>query len=184
MSHQPMEPVSRPVVVPVTRLPPQVERASVVDILDHFSLLMDRLFAIPGTRWRFGLNSILLLVPVLGDIIPTLVSAAILAIGLSHHRVPRIVAARMVLNAVLDAALGWIPVVGDLFDLWFKADTRNVRLLREYVGRDAAETPASTWRHWLVVLGAVAGLLLVLALVVLGAVYLLQLLIHAVSQPS
>lgn len=183
MPHNPIQPVERPTVVPVTRLPSPVERPTVVDILDRVSLLMDRLFEIPGTRWRFGLNSILLLVPVLGDILPTLISAAILAVGLSHQRVPRIVAARMVLNAVLDASLGWIPVFGDFFDMWFKADTRNVRLLQQYAGQHTGE-PRSTWRHWLVVVGAVAGLLLVLGLVVLGAVYLLQLLIRAATHPS
>jgi hypothetical protein len=50
--------------------------------------------------------------------------------------VPRIVAARMMLNALLDISLGWIPLVGDVFDLYFKADTRNVRLLQQYARRE------------------------------------------------
>src|SRR5258708_5154432 len=67
-------------------------------LLDRLSFVMDRLFAIPGTRLRLGLNTILLLVPGLGDIIPSLAGVLILIVGLNHYRVPRIVAARMMLN--------------------------------------------------------------------------------------
>jgi hypothetical protein len=183
MSENPLQPVDRAKVLWIRRLPHQSQGTTVLDLLDGLSLLMDRLFQIPGTRVRFGLNSIFLLLPVLGDVIPTLVSALILAIGLSHHRVPRIVAARMVFNTLLDAALGWIPIFGDLFDLWFKADTRNVRLLMEYASADARRSP-STWRHWLILLGALAGLLLILTLVVLGTIYLVHLLLQAIPSAS
>jgi hypothetical protein len=173
MSEQSLQPVDRATVLSVTRLPRRLETPTVLDLLDFVSLVMDRLFQVPGTRARFGLNSIFLLLPILGDIIPTLVSAAILTVGLRHYRVPRIVAARMVLNAALDAALGWVPLLGDLFNLWFKVDTRNVRLLMQYAGQDAGP-PASTWRHWLFVVGAGTVLLLILTLVVLGGVFLVR----------
>ncbi len=140
-----------------------------VEFLDLVSFLMDRAFVIPGTDVRFGLNAFFLLLPVLGDVIPGLISLGILAIGLHSYRVPRIVAARMVLNSLLDISIGWIPVVGDLFDVWFKADTRNVRLLQEYVGT-GAEPPRSTWRHWLFVIGVIAVIVLVLVLLVLGVI--------------
>jgi hypothetical protein len=140
-----------------------------VELLDFVSFLMDRAFVVPGTDVRFGLNAIFLALPILGDIIPGLVSLGILAIGLHSYRVPRIVAARMVLNSLLDISIGWIPVVGDLFDLWFKADTRNVRLLQQYIGT-GAEAPPATWRHWLFVLGVIAAVVLVLVLLVLGAI--------------
>jgi len=120
--------------------------------LDKLSFVMDRLYQVPGTRLRLGLNTILLLVPVLGDILPSLLSVLILMVGLNHYRVPRIVAARMVLNTCLDAALGWIPILGDLFDLFFKADTRNVRLLQEYAGQGEGR-PRATWQHWVFVIG-------------------------------
>ncbi len=183
MSENPIQPVERATVLSFTRLPRRPQGPTVLEMLDGLSLLMDRLFQIPGTRMRFGLNSILMLIPILGDIIPTLVSAGILAVGLYHHRVPRIVAARMVLNSLLDASLGWIPVLGDLFDLWFKADTRNVRLLMAYAGQDV-EQPPSTWRHWLIVLGALAGLLLILTLIVLGSIYFIRLLVGAWTPAS
>jgi hypothetical protein len=182
MSDNPLQPVERPTVLWVKPVPRRPE-GTVLDLLDWLSLVMDRLFEVPGTRLRFGLNSILMALPVLGDVIPTLVSAAILAVGLSHYKMPRIVAARMVLNSLLDASLGWIPVFGDLFDLWFKGDTRNVRLLMQYAGNEA-EKPPSTWRHWLVVVGALALLLLIVALVVLGAVYLVRLIAGAFAPAS
>jgi hypothetical protein len=168
------QPVSGPVVRP--------GRPHVAPItwLDLISLVMDRLFPIPGTRSRFGLNSLFLVLPILGDLIPTLISVAILAVGLSNYRVPRIVAARMVLNSLLDAGLGWIPVLGDLFDLYFKADTRNVRLLQEYAGR-AGSAPRPTWRHWLFVAGPLTLVVLLLALMALGAVSLVQWIIRAGS---
>lgn len=182
MSENPLQPIERPTVISVKPVPRRPE-GTVLDLLDWLSLVMDRLFEVPGTRLRFGLNSVLLLLPVLGDIIPTLISAAILAIGLSHYRVPRIVAARMVLNSLLDASLGWIPVFGDLFDLWFKADTRNVRLLMQYAGGNA-EQPPSTWRHWLIVLGALAVLGLIVTLLVLGGFYLTGLIVDLFRHPS
>jgi len=149
--------------------PAQQNQQPMLAMLDTLSFVMDRMFEIPGTKMRVGLNTLLLLLPVFGDGISSLVSAAILAIGLSMFRVPRIVAARMMMNSLIDSAVGWIPVAGDLFNLWFKADTRNVRLLQEYAGT-SAEPPRSTWRHWLFVVGVIGAIVLVLALLVLGAI--------------
>src|SRR5262249_10329375 len=101
-----------------------------------------------------------------------LISFAILAIGLSHYRVPRIVAARMVINSLIDSVMSSLPVVGNLFDVYFKADTRNVRLLREYVAR-TDEGPPSTLRHWAVALAMLGGLVLVVGLLVVGAIALI-----------
>jgi hypothetical protein len=174
MPENPIQPVDRATVISITRLP-RPGGPTVLDMLDWVSLLMDRLFQVPGTQVRFGLNSIFLLIPILGDIIPTMISVAILMIGLRHYRVPRIVAARMVFNSALDAALGWIPVFGDLFNMWFKADTRNVRLLMQYASGDA-EHPPSTWQHWLFIVGMLAGLVVFLVLLVLGVTHLVGLL--------
>jgi Domain of unknown function (DUF4112) len=142
---------------------------SPVEFLELVSFLMDRCFVLPGTDVRFGLNAIFLLLPVLGDVIPGLVSLGIIAIALHSYRVPRIVAARMVINSLLDISIGWIPVVGDLFDMWFKADTRNVRLLQQYIGTGEEAAP-STWRHWLFVIAVIGGTVLVLVLLVLGVI--------------
>jgi hypothetical protein len=152
---------------------PQPRPGDPVALLDLVSFLMDRMFVLPGTQVRFGLNAFLLLLPVLGDLIPALVSAGIVMIGLSCYRVPRIVALRMILNSLLDVSIGWIPVVGDLFDVWFKADTRNVRLLQQYAGW-SGEAPPPTWRHWVFVVAVLAVFALVLGSLGYGAVLLVQ----------
>jgi hypothetical protein len=147
--------------------------ASTIEVLDLVSYVMDRCFEVPGTNVRVGLNAVFLFLPLVGDIIPALVSMGILVIGLNHYRVPRIVAARMVLNSLLDISIGWIPVVGDLFDVWFKADTRNVRLLQEYAGW-GGPPPRATWRHWLFVVGVIALVVVMVVLLVLAAGALIE----------
>lgn len=163
--------------------PGQMQQQPVLALLDLTSFVMDRLFEIPGTKMRVGLNTLLLLLPVAGDALSSAVSVAILAIGLSAFRVPRIVAARMMANSLIDASVGWIPVVGDLFNLWFKADTRNVRLLMEYAGKGDAEQP-STWKHWLFVVGMALAFLLVLTVIVIGVVVLTSAAWHALQTPA
>ena len=177
MSHPPAE-RHEPLQGEVVHHPQTIHVGSTAELLDLVSYLMDRCFVLPGTDVRFGLNAFFLVLPVLGDVIPALVSLGILAVGLSSYRVPRIVAARMVLNSLLDISIGWVPVVGDLFDLYFKADTRNVRLLQEYMGAGGAP-PRATWRHWLFVVAVVGGVVLVLALLVLGVAALVQWAVHA-----
>jgi hypothetical protein len=159
---------------PSTGQPPLV-------LLDKLSFVMDRLFLVPGTRLRIGLNSILLLVPVVGDIIPSLASVLILVIGLKNYRVPRIVAARMVLNTGLDAALGWIPIFGDLFNLFFKADTRNVRLLQEYAGRGELG-PHAVLQHWVFVVGVLLFFALICVGLALGTFILVRSMNHTINQ--
>jgi hypothetical protein len=170
MSDQPLSrgiPVRGEIVV--NEAPPMPK--TTVDFLDWVSFVMDRLIQVPGTKLRVGLNTPLMAIPVLGDIIPSMISFTILAIGLNHYRVPKVVAARMVFNSLLDAGIGWIPVAGDLFDVWFKADTRNVRLLQQYAG---TEKPPSTWQHWLFLLGLLGLFLLLAAGIVWSAVAVIE----------
>jgi len=143
------------------------ETGTLLDFLDLLSFLMDRCFTVPGTQMRFGFNSLLLFVPVAGDALAGMISFLILSVGLSHYRVPRIVATRMVLNSLLDTTMSGIPVVGNLFDVYFKADSRNIRLLKEYVGQGNQQP--STWRHWLFVVGLLGLMIFLLALLLLGA---------------
>jgi hypothetical protein len=102
-----------------------------LELLAHW---LDSRFRIPGTRIRFGLDSLLGLVPGVGDAATTLPAAYMLY---RAHRlgVPRSMLARMGWNVAMDLAVGAIPVVGDLFDLGFKANRRNVELLRQHVGQ-------------------------------------------------
>src|SRR4051794_31749103 len=88
-------PAQEPIPLEVRPLRPR----GTLDFLELLSYFMDRRFALPGTNFRFGLNSLLLLLPVIGDTIAAVISFTILAVGLSHYKVPRIVATRMVLNS-------------------------------------------------------------------------------------
>jgi hypothetical protein len=100
--------------------------------LERVAWLMDRAIKIPGTRITLGLDALLGLLPVGGDILTGLVQTGLVLVALRHYRVPRAVAARMLGNVLLDIAVGAIPLIGDLFDVVFKANTKNLTLLEPY----------------------------------------------------
>lgn len=93
--------------------------------------LLDSKFVIPGTRIRFGLDPLLSLVPVLGDLI-TLVVSSMLIYTMHNHGASRKVVVKMLINAGLDTVIGAIPLVGTVFDVFYKANDRNIRLLKEH----------------------------------------------------
>ena len=157
--------------------------------LERIAWLMDRAFHIPGTRIRVGLDALLGLLPIGGDVLTGLVQAGLVLVALRHYKVPKTVAARMAANVLLDVAVGAIPLLGDLFDIGFKANTRNIRLLDAYrhpdgaVGR--ANTGASpTIEHhsigmpWRFILPIAAVLFVVLALVLVGFITVVRWLFH------
>ena len=97
-------------------------------------MLLDSQFRVPGTNIRFGLDAIIGLIPGLGDI-STPVFAALLLLQGVRMRLPLVVQARMVLNAAIDMLLGFVPVLGDLADIGFKANLRNLALLERHSTR-------------------------------------------------
>ncbi len=99
--------------------------------LEKLAWLMDRAIPIPGTKFRVGLDAILGLFPGAGDIVTGVIQTGLVLTALKHYRVPKAVAARMAANVLLDTVVGSIPMVGDLFDAGFKANTRNLALLGE-----------------------------------------------------
>lgn len=109
-----------------------MERESEIRRLEALADWLDSKFRIPGTNIRFGLDSLLGLIPGLGDGVLALPSAYLI---LSAYRlgVSRLVLARMILNVGIDALLGAIPVLGDLFDVGFKANRMNMALLRRHI---------------------------------------------------
>jgi hypothetical protein len=96
--------------------------------VDRLAWLMDR--SIPIGRWRIGLDGIIGLVPGLGDFVGVLISGLIVAAGV-RAGLPRSAIARMVANVAVDGVIGAIPFLGDLFDVTFKANTRNVEIYRQ-----------------------------------------------------
>jgi hypothetical protein len=127
-----------------THVPAQVER------LRAMSRLLDNAFTIPGTNYRFGLDAIIGLVPGLGDAVGALFSGY-LVLQASRLGAPRAVVTRMVANVALDTVVGWVPVLGDLFDVAWKSNVRNMALLEEHLRQPAAARAGS--RRALLLLG-------------------------------
>jgi hypothetical protein len=98
--------------------------------------LLDTQFRVPLTRWRFGLDPILGLIPGAGDIVTAVVGAYGLVVAYKLGA-PGSIHARMVMNLLIDAATGSVPIAGDLFDFAFKANIRNERLLARWLEDEA-----------------------------------------------
>src|SRR5258706_12345838 len=96
--------------------------------LEVLRQLMDHQFRIPVLGWRFGLNAIIDLVPQFGDVATTLVALYVL-ISAVRYRVPKITLLRMGVNIAIYFLVGLIPWAGDLFDVWWNPNIRNLKLL-------------------------------------------------------
>lgn len=127
--------------------------------LDRLSWWLDQSFTLPFTRFKFGLDALIGMVPVAGDVVG--LGLSLWVMHQAHQcGAPRKLLYKMGGNAVLDAASGFVPVVGDVFDFFFKANRRNADLLREHLDLQLRK-PASRHQRWITL---VAGLLAVLAL--------------------
>jgi hypothetical protein len=133
--------------------------------------LLDRRFTIPGTDIRIGLDPLIGLIPGIGDAAANLIGFFIVVAG-AQLGLPNIVLVRMTVNIALNALGGSIPVLGDLFSVWFKSNIRNLRLLE----RHAAAEAGSTIADWGVVIGLLVGVVLVCAAALAGLVWLAALL--------
>jgi hypothetical protein len=105
-----------------------------IERLDRLATLLDTAILIPGTNIRFGADAVVGLVPGIGDTITTALSAYIVyeayQLGIPNH-----VLARMIANVAFDSVTGVVPVAGDVLDVFWRANRRNMRLLREYLER-------------------------------------------------
>lgn len=106
----------------------ETEAEERLDRINAISHLLDDAFQIPGTNYRVGLDPLLGLLPVVGDV-PGAALAAYIVVEAAYLGVPRETVLRMVFNLVVDAVLGSVPVVGDVFDAVWKANARNVELV-------------------------------------------------------
>src|ERR1700727_2253287 len=104
-------------------------RRAALDRLDMLATAFDTAFIVPGTNVRFGVESLLRLVPGIGDVAASALSFYLLYEA-SRLGVPRLLMARMAANVVLEGAVGAVPFAGDAFDIFFRANPRNVALLR------------------------------------------------------
>lgn len=112
---------------------PPAERLLRLRRLAKVARLMDTAIGIPGTRLRFGADSVLGLVPIVGDAAGALVGLAIVnearRLGLPRHKI-----VKMVSNIGVDAACGSVPLLGDVFDLFFKSHRRNLAIILDHFG--------------------------------------------------
>jgi hypothetical protein len=128
--------------------------------LRRLAWLLDSSIPLPGTPWSIGVDALIGLFPVLGDLAGVLLSGYIL-VEAARLGAGKAVLARMALNIAIEAVVGLLPFAGDLFDAAFKANQRNVRLLDAWLERPARAERASRW----VLAGVLAALS---AVVVLG----------------
>jgi len=102
--------------------------------LDALAKLLDVAFILPGTNIRYGIDGIIGLIPVIGDLITTAISLWLVrearALGAPWH-----ITTRMLANVALDGVVGMVPLAGDAFDVMFRSNVRNVRMLKKWMDR-------------------------------------------------
>jgi len=129
------------------------------ETLRRLEYVLDDLFRVPGTRFRFGIDGIIGLIPGLGDVLAGVLSLVI-PLAAWMRGVPYVALVRMTVNLGIGVLVGSIPVLGDIFDVVWKANRRNLRLLHRHL----REPRRHTGRDWI---------FLVLLACVLGAVFAL-----------
>ena len=136
--------------------------------LSWLAWLMDE--SIQIGPWRIGLDALLGLIPGVGDIAGGAVSVLIIALAMESG-IPRSAIMRMVINVGIDSLLGAVPFLGDIFDFAFKSNVRNVQIYREAIRGERRQA-----RDWMFIMLVFALLIGMLALPILGLVYLVNML--------
>ena len=143
------------------------------ETLRKLEFLLDEAFPIPGTHIRFGLDAIVGLVPGIGDVLAGLFSLVI-PLAAWIRGVPYVSLVRMAANLGIGVLVGSIPILGDAFDIAWKVNRRNYRLLTRHLG----EPRRHTWRDWAFLLALAAVLALVFAIPVVVVLWLVLWLLH------
>ncbi len=160
-----------PEIIPPGESPRERSEGLSDDTLAFLASLLDDLFRVPGTPIRFGLDPIIGLIPGIGDLITG--AASFLIIFTAWQRgLPRVTVTRMVTNVVIDTLVGSVPVAGDMFDVAWKSNRKNLTLLQR------ASVPgkrSQSWKDWLFLFGIV----LALATVIVVPIALVTLAFHA-----
>jgi hypothetical protein len=128
------------------RTPPPIERLEHEHVdaalarITMVARVMDSLYTLPGTRIRLGLDAILGLVPVIGDLISQAIATYIIwearRLGVS-----KLLLARMFANTMVDTVIGAVPLAGDVFDVAFRANMKNLRLLQRHLAKRGYQMP-------------------------------------------
>jgi hypothetical protein len=144
------------------------------DSLERLSWLLDDLIRIPGLNWRFGLDALIGLIPGFGDTATSLASFYIL-VSAVRYGVPKVTILRMAINIAIDYLLGSLPLVGDVFDAWWKSNHMNIDLMRKRATVSAEEAKKGKASDWLFVTFVIVVLVVLALAAAAFSVYLLWL---------
>ncbi|MDF2179769.1 DUF4112 domain-containing protein [Aliiglaciecola sp. CAU 1673] len=118
---------------------PQIEKR--LKSAKRLATLLDGVWTIPFTKWRFGVDALLGLLPIAGDLI-----GAVLGLSIVWHaqqlKAPLNVKLKMLLNILLDLVLGLVPVIGDIADMFFRKNLRNAALLEDWINQQTVTRPS------------------------------------------
>ncbi len=126
--------------------------------------ILDTTVKIPGTPFYIGLDPLLGLIPGIGDVLANLIGTFILILAARLH-VPQIIIIRMSLNLLINGTIGAIPILGDLFSVWFRSHARNAELLRRAATQPYRETQQARQYVACIIGGTVVLLVLAIAAV-------------------
>jgi hypothetical protein len=145
--------------------------------LERLAWWLDSSIRVPRTNFRLGLDGLIGLIPGFGDVLGGVVSSYIIAEA-ARMGVPKSTLIRMAFNVLIEALIGLIPLVGDIFDIAWKANNRNVRLLQEY----AQDTRRSTTKNRVFVIVLIVVLLVLIVGIVWLGIAIITWLVQAISQ--
>lgn len=144
---------------------------------EYLAKILDTTVRIPGTGIYVGLDPLLGLIPGFGDMLANLIGTVILVLA-ARLQVPRIVVARMSLNLMINGTIGTIPILGDLFSVWFRSHARNAVLLREA----ATKLNRSNQGDWIYVAGIIGGTVVLLLVAITAVLWIVVKLWTAITQ--
>lgn len=124
----------------MTNYPEIEEHEKIIEHIEKLATLMDSQFKLPGTRINLGLDTIVGLIPGIGDTASLGVSGYIV-MQAARLNPPKRKMSRMLFNIFMDWLIGLVPIIGDIFDVGWKANNRNAKLMREFHERKKMQTP-------------------------------------------
>lgn len=139
-----------------------------ISFIERVVWWLESALRIPGTRWRVGLDTILGFFPGFGDVLSAILATLLLGAAV-QHRVPFVILLKMAFLILVDLVIGLVPVAGDVADVLFKSNRKNLDLLKRYAG--GIEKPRR--RDYILGWGLLAGLFVAMVFVVSLAVWFL-----------
>jgi hypothetical protein len=149
-----------------------LKQQRLLERLHRYAWLLDNSIPIPGIGYRIGLDPIIGLLPGIGDAIGAILSMVIVAEG-ARSGIPRVILLRMAWNIAVEMVLGTIPLLGNLFDMTWKANVRNVRLLEKYMQapKKSVATSAAVFSSIIVALVLLMAAVVIVGMLILGALW-------------